>query len=213
MRLVFLGPPGAGKGTVAKILSRKYEIPHVSTGDILRARTQDGSALGRKAKEYVDQGKLVPDEVVIEMVMERLGDREMEEGFILDGFPRTEAQARALDDGFRERNLRIDHAVYFVLSEKTLVERLSNRRTCGRCGEIYHLKNIRPQAEGVCDRCGGPLVQRADDKEEAIRERLRVYERETAPLVQFYRGRLLLREVTAEMTAEKVVEQVETILK
>lgn len=209
MRLILLGPPGAGKGTMAKILSRRHGVPHISAGDLLRGHIQRRTELGKKASDYVGKGELVPDGLVIDMIRERLNQKDASSGFILDGFPRTEGQALALDDLLREAQIVADYALNFDASAAKIIERLSGRRTCGACGEIYHLKNIPPKVNGVCDRCGGKLVQREDDTEETVRTRLEIYRRETEPLIAYYKVRGLLRDVPADlevMQLEPVIE-------
>ncbi|MBX5464028.1 MAG: adenylate kinase [Clostridia bacterium] len=193
MQLVFLGPPGAGKGTQAAILARELGIPQISTGDMFRAAVRDQTPLGREAQRYMEAGQLVPDEVTIGIVEERLRADDCREGFILDGFPRTVAQAEALDRILAAAGRPLERAVEFVIGEEEVVRRLAGRRTCPRCGAVYNVYTQPPQREGRCDRCGEPLVQREDDREETVRARLAVYRRQTAPLVDFYEagGRLV----------------------
>ncbi len=203
MRMVFLGPPGVGKGTYARAVSEEFGIPHISTGDIFREEIARGSELGRKVKEYVEKGLLVPDEVVIEVVKKRLSQPDCEKGFILDGFPRTFKQAEALD-GFAPPNL----ALLFVAPDEVIIERISGRRICARCGAIYHVKYMPPKYPGICDRCGGPLIQRRDDRPEVVRERLKVYRETFTPIIEYYRGKGILREVDASEQAPIVVPRV-----
>jgi adenylate kinase len=193
VQLVFLGPPGAGKGTQAAILARELGIPQISTGDMFRAAVRDQTPLGREAQRYMEAGQLVPDEVTIGIVEERLRADDCREGFILDGFPRTVAQAEALDRILAAAGRPLEWAVEFVIGEEEVVRRLAGRRTCPRCGAVYNVYTQPPQREGRCDRCGEPLVQREDDREETVRARLAVYRRQTAPLVDFYEagGRLV----------------------
>jgi adenylate kinase len=213
VRLVFLGPPGSGKGTQAALLERRLGLCQISTGDILRQAVADGTALGREAKACMDKGQLVPDRVVIGIVEEKLKARECQKGFVLDGFPRTTGQAEALDAIMHDFPApgahRIDRVVAFQLDEEALVTRLSGRRTCGECQAMYHLTLSPPRSEGVCDRCGGRLVQRGDDRPEVIRERLAVYEESTRPLLKFYadRGQLI------RLPAGGAVEDVHAALK
>lgn len=195
MRLILLGPPGAGKGTQAQRLTEKLGIPQVSTGDMLRAAVAAGTALGREAKAYMDQGALVPDGVVIGIIRERLAAPDCRRGYILDGFPRTAAQAEALGKTLEDLGTPLDAVLSLTVDPDEVVRRLSGRRTCGACGAAYHVENAPPRRAGVCDRCGGALVQREDDREETIRKRLAVYRDQTAPLVDYYRGGGLLREV------------------
>lgn len=194
VQLVLLGPPGAGKGTQAEMLSQFYGIPQISTGNILRAAVQAGSELGRQAQKYMNAGQLVPDEVIIGVVQERLAEPDCAAGFLLDGFPRTVPQAEALDRVLAEMERPLTAAVEVAVDPEEVVERLSLRRTCPQCAAVYHLKNKPPHQPGVCDACGAALVQREDDREEVIRKRLEVYAQQTAPLVDYYaRKKLLLR--------------------
>ncbi len=206
-RIVLLGPPGAGKGTHAKILSERYEIPHISTGDLLRSQIQEGTALGKRAKSFIDSGKLVPDDLVVDMVRERLQEPDAANGFILDGFPRTVEQAKALDEMLRKRKTPLNLVLEFNTSEKVIIDRLSGRRTCSNCNANYHIRNIPPKREGICDVCRKPLVQRKDDEPETIRERLKVYEDQTEPLVEFYKKRNILRVVNGNLEVEPLQEE------
>ncbi|MGH7806061.1 MAG: adenylate kinase [Candidatus Binatia bacterium] len=208
MRLVLLGPPGAGKGTQAKLLEERLGVPQISTGDILRRGAQDGSALGRKAREYMDQGELVPDELMIGIVEEQLTGERCGRGFLLDGFPRTVAQAEALETMLARRKFPLEGAVSLRVPFDQVVERLSGRRTCSDCGAMFHLVFDKPKDPKVCDRCGGRLYQRKDDKEETIRARLDVYERATAPLRDFYRGKKQLLEVDGTGSPTDVLARV-----
>ena len=208
MRLVLLGPPGAGKGTQAKLLEERLGVPQISTGDILRRVVQEGSALGRKAREYMDQGELVPDEVMIDIVEEQLKGARCRKGFLLDGFPRTVAQAEALEAMLGRRKTPLDSVVSLHVPSEMLVERLSGRRTCTTCGTLYHRNFDPPKKPDVCDRCGGSLYQRSDDLEETIRARLEVYERQTKPLHDFFRTRGTLAEIDGTGAAEDVFSRV-----
>lgn len=207
MRLVFIGPPGIGKGTYAAAVSQKYGIPHISTGDILRDEVKRGTELGRRVKEYLDKGVLVPDELIIEMVRERLSQGDCRRGFILDGFPRTMRQAEELD-----RITKIDLVLNFVAPEEVIVDRISGRRICRVCGAIYHVKYMPPKVPGVCDKCGGELYQRDDDKPEVVRRRLEVFKAQFEPIVSYYRGRGLLVEIDASERAEVVIPRVIAVL-
>ncbi len=198
MRLVFLGPPGAGKGTQARQLAAEWTVPQIATGDILREAVADKTPLGLQAKRYMDSGALVPDEVVIGLVAERLDHSEARKGFILDGFPRTAVQAEALDRLLVGRGAALDRVVFFEVSEAELVRRLTGRRVCRRCGTPFHLISSPPRVAGTCDRCGGELYQRDDDSEETVRRRLVVYQAQTAPLLDYYRSRGLLTTVKGE---------------
>jgi adenylate kinase len=195
MRVILLGPPGAGKGTQAKLIQELAEVPHISTGDILRGAVATESPLGREAKEYMDRGELVPDGLVIDMMAQRFGEQDCQRGFLLDGFPRTVAQARALEQLLGDCKMPLDHALQLDVPRAELLRRLSGRRTCRRCGAMYHLAFDPPAEAGNCRRCGGELFQRNDDREETISARLDVYDRQTAPLSDFYRSRGLLREI------------------
>ena len=197
MRVAFLGPPGAGKGTQARDLAQEWRVLHLATGDMLREAVATGSPLGREAKTYMDQGALVPDDVIIRMMAERLGAA-AGRGFILDGFPRTIAQAEALARLLKDLDQTLDTVVYFDVSEPELLRRLTGRRVCRKCGHTYHLTSNPPKRPGVCDACGGELYQRDDDTEATVRNRLEVYRRQTAPLLDYYRQRNLLVTVSGE---------------
>ncbi len=199
MRLVLLGPPGAGKGTHSQILSKDLGLPHVSTGDMLREAIRQGSSAGLKAKEFMDRGDLVPDQLVIDLVAERLKQEDAKVGFILDGFPRTSQQAEILDKKLESLKIRLDLVLYFKTSPVVIIRRLSGRRICGKCGKNYHLTNFKPKVEGICDTCGSGLIQRPDDREEAIGERLKVYQKQTAPLIEYYRKKWILEEVSGDL--------------
>lgn len=198
MRIILLGPPGAGKGTQAAMLVKEFTVPHISTGDIFRAAIKEGTELGRKAKEYMDQGQLVPDEIVIGIVKERLAQTDCEKGFILDGFPRTVPQADALQEALKSLGMELNAVVNLAVSEDDLVTRLSGRRVCKNCGATYHLQFSPAKSAGVCDTCGGELYQRDDDKEETIRKRLEVYNNQTAPLIDYYQGTGLLETIQGD---------------
>ncbi|RLF09883.1 MAG: adenylate kinase [Thermoprotei archaeon] len=208
MRLVIFGPPGAGKGTQAKMLSEKLGVPHIATGDIFREAVKAGTELGRLAKQYMDRGELVPDEVVIGIVEERLRRPDCSKGFILDGFPRTIKQAEVLDEMLQKMGVKLDAVVNLEVSEDEVVKRISLRRTCRNCGAIYHLITNPPKKEGVCDKCGGELYQRDDDREETVRSRLRVYRQQTEPLLKFYEQRGLLKNVDGEKRIEEVFKEI-----
>ena len=211
MRLVLLGPPGAGKGTHAQVLSKNWNIAHISTGDMLREALRAGTALGLKAKEYMDKGGLVPDEIVIAIVRERLGKNDAKSGFILDGFPRTSEQAVSLDGMLSGLDMPLDLAIYFKTCLDVIIKRLSGRRICSKCGKTYHLVNFKPKVQGVCDVCGGDLMQRADDREEVIKERLVAYEKQTAPLIDYYRKKKVLAEVSGDLEVGPLNEVLEQL--
>jgi adenylate kinase len=199
-----LGPPGAGKGTQAKVLSQTYAIPHISTGDILREAVKNNAPVGKKAKAYMDKGELVPDDVVNQIVVERIGEDDAARGFILDGFPRTRVQAQRLDESLGELGIALDLVLYFETSNRVAIARLSGRRVCRKCGANFHITNIPPKVNGVCDHCGGELYQRPDDSEETVKNRLVVYEQQTKELVEYYRGKGLLRTVSGDLDVQEV---------
>ena len=208
MRVVLLGGPGAGKGTQAQLISKRLSIPHISTGDLLRAAVTKQTELGRVAKRFMERGELAPDELVINIIEERLGAGDCERGFLFDGFPRNPTQATVLESMLNRRKLALDHVVNLLVPRDDLVERLSGRRTCRNCGGMFHIKFDPPKREGVCDRCGGPLFQRADDREDTIRARLDVYEETRAALCDFYRARGLLREVDGLGASSDILERI-----
>ena len=204
MKLVIFGPPGSGKGTYASRLKSKLNIATISTGDIFREAVKQGTELGKKVKEYLDSGQLVPDETVIEAVRNRIAKPDCEKGFILDGFPRTVEQAKAL-----ETAVKIDAVINLLVSEEIIIERLSNRRTCKNCGEIYNLKTLKPKKEGICDKCGGPLIQRKDDTISVIKERFQVFEKQTRPLIKHYKNKTPLVNIACNrLPPENVIEQI-----
>lgn len=204
MRVAFLGPPGAGKGTQARELAREWGVAHLATGDMLREAVAAGTPLGLEAKRYMDQGALVPDEVIVGAMAERLGKPDAVEGFILDGFPRTIAQAEALERLLKDFGQRLDGVVFFEVSEPELLRRLTGRRVCRECGATFHQISAPPKRAGICDRCGGPLYQREDDSEQTVRNRLEVYARQTAPLLEYYRQRALLATVPGEGSIDRI---------
>lgn len=212
MNLILLGPPGAGKGTQAQMIVERYHIPQISTGDILRAAVKEGTPLGKKAKVFMDQGQLVPDEVVIGIIDERLKALDCDPGFILDGFPRTIAQAEALQPILTKIGKSIDHVINIEVNSEELVRRLTGRRTCKNCGAMFHLLFHPSKREGICDRCGGTLYQREDDKEETIRTRLKEYERQTAPLIEYYRRKSTLRSIQGVGGTDQIFEQIVRVL-
>ena len=208
MKLILLGAPGAGKGTQAEILCKKLGIPSISTGNILRAAIKDGTPTGLKAKSYIDAGKLVPDEVIIGIVNERLSQDDCAKGYILDGVPRTIAQAEALE----KAGIQFDAVVSIEISEDEILRRMSGRRVCEACGSSYNVEALPPRVEGICDNCGGKLIQRKDDTPETVRERLKVYHTETEPLVGFYAQRGLLRSVAVNGTKEETAQAILAVL-
>ncbi len=208
MKLILLGPPGAGKGTQAKMLTDRFSIPQISTGDILRAAVKEGTPMGVKAKSFMDAGGLVPDEVVVGIVRERLQKPDCADGFILDGFPRTVAQADALKETLRQLGKDLDAVISLDVDVEALVERLTGRRTCKDCGRGYHVKFDPPKVAGKCDACGGELFQRDDDREETIRKRLDVYHQQTAPLAAYYLADCLLTSVDGMREIDTVQQQI-----
>lgn len=212
VRVAFLGPPGAGKGTQARDLAQEWRVLHLATGDMLREAVAAGSPLGREAKGYMDQGALVPDDVIIRMMGERLGKADAARGFILDGFPRTIAQADALAKLLKDLGQSLDTVVYFDVSEPELLRRLTGRRVCRACGHTYHLVSSPPKRAGVCDACGGELYQRDDDTEATVRKRLEVYQRQTAPLLDYYRQRNLLATVTGEGSLTAIRDAIRAVV-
>lgn len=204
MRLILLGPPGAGKGTQAKLLAQKFNTPHISTGDILRDEMSEASVLGHKVEEFVKSGELVPDDIIVEVVTKRLRKPDAPGGFILDGFPRTLKQAQELSTALRQLGVCLDLVIYFATSAEVSIRRLSGRRVCKGCGANFHLINMPPARQGICDFCGGELFLRADDKEETVKRRLRIYQKQTSSLIDYYRKSGKLREVSGDLEAEQV---------
>ncbi|MCW2608939.1 MAG: adenylate kinase [Actinomycetota bacterium] len=207
MRLVLVGPPGAGKGTQAEFIAANQSVPKISTGDIFRANVGQGTPLGLQAKKYMDAGQLVPDEVTIDMVRDRLAEPDAADGFLLDGFPRTVPQAKVLDEMLAELGTALDVVLELVVDNDEVIRRLSGRRTCRGCGKIWHVEFDATERDGVCDRCGGELFQRDDDKPETIAERLRVYADQTAPLVDYYGGQGKLVGIDATGPVEDVTQR------
>lgn len=199
MKLILLGPPGAGKGTIANEINKKINIPVISTGDILRNSIKNNTKLGKEAQEYVTSGKLVPDDLIMSIVEERIKDNDCQNGFMFDGFPRTIQQAIELDSLMRRLNTKIDQVFYFEASDSVIVERLSDRRVCTKCGAIYNLNYNSPKIENVCDKCGGQLFQRDDDKQETILNRIKVFNKETLPLVEYYEEKNNLTKINADL--------------
>lgn len=188
MKVVMLGAPGAGKGTQAKMIASKYSVPHISTGDIFRANIKEGTELGKKAKSYMDQGLLVPDELVVDLVVDRLQQEDCSNGYVLDGFPRTIPQAEALDAALSKLGTKLDFALDIDVADDFIVKRMGGRRACVTCGATYHIVNIPPKKEGICDTCGSELVLREDDKPETVEKRLSVYHEQTQPLIDYYKN-------------------------
>ncbi len=204
MKLIFIGPPGAGKGTQAALVSKEFNIVHISTGDLLRAALKDKTPIALKAEAYIKKGELVPDGIVSQITEERLKQKDCKNGFILDGYPRTITQAESLDKYLVSLRLDIDAVIYFKTSTDTIIKRLTGRRICRNCGANYHIINIPPKKAGICDLCGGELYQREDDQENTILNRLQVYNRQTASLIDYYRNKNILKEVSGDLEAEKI---------
>jgi adenylate kinase len=207
MRLILLGPPGAGKGTQSKKLSEKLNLPHIATGDLLRQNVKDGTALGKQAKGFMDGGLLVPDELVASMLKERFAAPDIKKGFILDGYPRNFNQAKTLELILAEKNLGADMVMYLDTSDAVIIQRLSGRLVCASCGLNFHIKNMPPKKSGICDKCGGKLFQRTDDKEETIRKRIEVYKKEVSSLIAYYEEKGLLRRILADEEAGVVLDK------
>ena len=212
MKIIMLGAPGAGKGTQAKMLADKYGYPHISTGDIFRANIKNGTELGKKAKEYMDQGLLVPDELVCDLVVDRVKQEDCKEGYILDGFPRTIPQAESLDAALSAIGEKIDYAVNVEVPDENIVKRMSGRRACVACGATYHIVHIPTKVEGICDRCGSELILRDDDKPETVTKRLNVYHEQTQPLIDYYTAKNVLVEVDGTKDMNDVFEAIVEIL-
>ena len=212
MKIIMLGAPGAGKGTQAKQIADKYSIPHISTGDIFRANIKNGTELGKKAKQYVDQGALVPDELTCDLVMDRIQQDDCKNGFVLDGFPRTIPQAEALDAALGKINEKMDYAIDVDVPDENIVNRMSGRRACLNCGATYHLISIPPKVEGICDRCGSEIVLREDDKPETVQKRLKVYHEQTQPLIDYYKNQGILKSVDGTQPMDEVFKAIVTIL-
>ncbi|MDO4619605.1 MAG: adenylate kinase [Lachnospiraceae bacterium] len=208
MRLIMLGAPGAGKGTQAVRVADRFGIPHISTGDIFRANIKNGTELGKKAKSFMDAGKLVPDELVCDLVADRISKEDCEKGFILDGFPRTIPQAEALDAAVEKLGTKIDYAVDIEVPDENIIERMGGRRTCPGCGASYHIKYIPTKKEGICDVCGSAIIQREDDKPETVKTRLEVYHAQTQPLIDYYSAKGVLAEVDGTQPMDTVFAQI-----
>ncbi len=212
MKIIMLGAPGAGKGTQAKMIADKFEIPHISTGDIFRANIKNGTELGTKAKEYMDQGLLVPDELTCDLVVDRISQDDCKNGFILDGFPRTIPQAECLTNALKERSDSMDYAINVHVPDENIITRMSGRRACLNCGATYHIINIPTKVEGICDRCGSEVVLRADDEPETVKKRLDVYHDQTQPLIEYYEGQGILRTVDGTQPMQTVFEDIVKLL-
>lgn len=212
MKIIMLGAPGAGKGTQAKMIADKYSIPHISTGDIFRANIKNGTELGKKAKTYMDQGLLVPDELVVDLVVDRFKEADCANGYVLDGFPRTIPQAEALDKALNTIGEKVDYAINVEVPDDNIVRRMSGRRACVGCGATYHIVYNPTKSEGVCDRCGKELILRDDDKPETVEKRLKVYHEQTQPLIDFYGNKGVLKEVDGTVDMNDVFSAIVEIL-
>jgi len=212
MKIVMLGAPGAGKGTQAKIIAEKYQIPHVSTGDIFRANIKEGTELGMEAKGYMDKGLLVPDELTVKILLDRVAAEDCKNGYVLDGFPRTIPQAEVLDKALQELNEKLDFAINVDVPDENIISRMAGRRACLKCGATYHVVNIPPKTEGICDNCGQELVLREDDKEETVAKRLQVYHEQTKPLIDYYEKQGILKDVDGTQSMEAVSEAIVKLL-
>jgi adenylate kinase len=208
MKIIMLGAPGAGKGTQAKKLAAKYDIPHISTGDIFRANIKNGTELGSKAKVFMDQGLLVPDELVVDLIMDRFEQPDCEKGYVLDGFPRTIPQAKALDAALAGKNDAIEYAIDVDVPDAEIISRMSGRRACVGCGATYHLVTIPPKTEGICDVCQGELILRDDDKPETVEKRLKVYHEQTQPLIDYYSQKGILKSVDGTKSPETAFSEI-----
>ena len=212
MKIIMLGAPGAGKGTQAKMIAEKFNIPHISTGDIFRANIKNGTELGKKAKEYMDKGQLVPDELTVEILLDRVAADDCKNGYVLDGFPRTIPQADVLDKELTKLGDKVDFAINVDVPDENIVRRMSGRRACLKCGATYHIEHIPPKKEGICDKCGSELVQRDDDKPETVQNRLSVYHEQTQPLIDYYNKKNILKSVDGTKDMQEVFSDIVNIL-
>ncbi len=212
MKIIMLGAPGAGKGTQAKMIADKYQIPHISTGDIFRSNIKSGTELGMEAKKYMDQGQLVPDELTVKILLDRVANEDCKNGYVLDGFPRTIPQATVLENALNDLNESIDFAIDVAVADEVIINRMSGRRACVACGATYHIVNIPPAVEGICDRCNSELILRDDDQEETVKNRLKVYHDQTQPLIDFYTQRNVLHAVDGTLSLNEVFDKIIEIL-
>jgi len=213
IRIILLGPPGAGKGTQAKTLAERLNLPHISTGDILRQNVKEGTSLGKEAKDFMDKGLLVPDDLMSAMLLDRFSKPDIKKGFILDGYPRNFAQAQTLEEIFKKKSLDVDVVVYLDSSDEVIIQRLSGRLVCSQCSANFHIKNMPPKKSGICDKCGGSLFHRSDDKEETIRKRLEVYKKEVSSLIKYYEEKKKLHRLDADEEAGKVLNEIIVLAK
>ena len=212
MKIIMLGAPGAGKGTQAKMIADKYAVPHVSTGDIFRANIKEGTELGKEAKKYMDQGLLVPDELTVKILLDRVAKDDCKNGYVLDGFPRTIPQAEVLDKALTELGDKIDYAINVDVPDENIIKRMGGRRACVTCGATYHIEHVPPKTEGICDTCGAELILRDDDKPETVEKRLAVYHEQTQPLIDYYTNAGILKTVDGTVAMEEVFEAIVSIL-
>lgn len=212
MKIIMLGAPGAGKGTQAKMIAEKYGVPHVSTGDIFRANIKNGTELGKEAKQYMDQGLLVPDELTVRILLDRVAKEDCKDGYVLDGFPRTIPQAEVLDSELSKLGDCIDYAIDVDVPDENIIKRMSGRRACLTCGATYHIEHVPPKKEGICDKCGSELVLREDDKPETVKNRLNVYHEQTQPLIDFYTAKGVLKTVDGTLPMDEVFAAITAIL-
>ena len=212
MKIIMLGAPGAGKGTQAQMIADKFNIPHISTGDIFRANIKNGTELGKKAKEFMDKGLLVPDELTVQLLLDRVANEDCKNGYVLDGFPRTIPQADVLDSELTKLGDKVDFAVNVDVPDENIVRRMSGRRACLKCGATYHIEHIPPKTEGICDKCGSELVQREDDKPETVQNRLSVYHEQTQPLIDYYDKKNILKTVDGTKDMQEVFNDIVNIL-
>ena len=212
MKIIMLGAPGAGKGTQAAKIATHYDIPHISTGDIFRANIKEGTDLGKEAKEYMDKGQLVPDELTVEILLDRVAADDCKNGYVLDGFPRTIPQADVLDKELTKLGDKVDFAINVDVPDENIVRRMSGRRACLKCGATYHIEHIPPKKEGICDKCGSELVQRDDDKPETVQNRLSVYHEQTQPLIDYYNKKNILKSVDGTKDMQEVFSDIVNIL-
>ena len=212
MKIIMLGAPGAGKGTQAQMIAEKFNIPHISTGDIFRANIKNGTELGKKAKEFMDKGLLVPDELTVQLLLDRVANEDCKNGYVLDGFPRTIPQADVLDSELTKLGDKVDYAVNVDVPDENIVRRMSGRRACLKCGATYHIEHIPPKTEGIGDKCGSELVQRDDDKPETVQNRLSVYHEQTQPLIDYYDKKNILKTVDGTKDMQEVFNDIVNIL-
>lgn len=212
MKIIMLGAPGAGKGTQAEMICAKYDLPHVSTGDIFRANIKNGTELGKEAKKYMDQGLLVPDELTVKILLDRVSKEDCKNGYVLDGFPRTIPQAEVLEKALNELGDKVDYAINVDVPDENIINRMSGRRACVNCGATYHIVYAPTAKEGICDKCGNELILRDDDKPETVKNRLDVYHKQTQPLIDFYKGKGVLREVDGTVAMNDVFNSIVAIL-